>query len=69
MVLQDTIPETPVESFFLQDALGSVVGSQRGLLSFRAAVANRSATGYRWGDLSVRFTPMAGSMLQVLARR
>ena len=56
-------------SFFLQDALGSVVGSQRGLLSFRAAVANRSATGYRWGGLSVRFTPMAGSIIQVLVGR
>lgn len=56
-------------SFFLQDALGSVVGSQRGLLSFRAAVANRAVTGYRWGGLTVRFTPMAGSIMQVLVGR
>jgi len=53
-------------SFFLQDALGSIVGSQRGLLSFRAALTNRAVTGYRWGELAVRFTPMAGSVLQVV---
>jgi hypothetical protein len=56
-------------TFFLQDALGSVVGSQRGLLAFRAAVANRAVTGYRWGGLSVRFTPMAGSIVQILVGR
>jgi hypothetical protein len=56
-------------TFFLQDALGSVVGSQRGLLSFRAAVAGRRAAGYRWGELTVRFTPTANSILQILVWR
>jgi len=56
-------------SFFLQDALGSIVGSQRGLLAFRAALANRKATGYRWRDLSVRFTPVPNALLQVLVSR
>jgi hypothetical protein len=56
-------------SFFLQDALGSVVGSQRGLLAFRAAVASRSATGYAWGPLTIRYTPVANSLMQVLVSR
>jgi hypothetical protein len=56
-------------SFFLQDALGSVVGSQRGLLSFRASVTNHDVTGYRWENLSVRFTPTSNSLLQVLVWR
>ncbi len=55
--------------FFLQDALDSVVAAQRGLLAFRAAVTNRSATAYRWGEVVVRFTPLQGSLLQVLAAR
>jgi len=56
-------------SFFLQDALGSVVGAQRGLLAFRAAVTNRSITTMRWGAITVRFAPLDKSMLQVLAAR
>jgi hypothetical protein len=56
-------------TFFLQDALGSVVGSQRGLLSFRAAVANRAVTGFQWGTLRVRFTPLSSSLIQVLVSR
>ena len=56
-------------SFFLQDALGSIVGSQRGLLSFRAAVTNHDITGYAWGTLSVRFTPMPNSILQIVVWR
>ncbi|HEY6103273.1 MAG TPA: hypothetical protein VI007_08645 [bacterium] len=56
-------------SFFLQDALGSIVGSQRGLLSFRASVTNHDVTGYAWGNLSVRFTPMPNSLLQIVVWR
>ena len=69
LYLPADVRRAPPGSFFLQEALGSISGSQRGHLAFRAAVANRSATGYRWGGLSVRFTPMANSMLQVLASR
>jgi hypothetical protein len=56
-------------SFFLQDALGSIVGSQRGLLAFRAAVASRSATGFQWGQLAVRYTPVPNSLMQVFVSR
>jgi hypothetical protein len=56
-------------SFFLQDALGSVVGSQRGLLAFRAAVASRSATGFQWGQLTVRYAPLPNALMQVLVSR
>lgn len=56
-------------SFFLQDALGSVVGAQRGLLAFRAAVSNRTTTTMRWGAMTVRFAPLDSSRLQVLAWR
>ena len=56
-------------SFFLQDAMGSVVGSQRGLLAFRAAVAGRSATGFQWGQFTVRYAPIPNSLIQVLVYR
>ncbi len=52
-------------SMFLQDALGSVVGAQVGLVAFRSAVANRQETSLPFGGLTMRFTPIAGGLLRV----
>ncbi len=69
MYLPEDVRRAHQVSFFLQDALGSVVGSQRGLLAFRAAVSTHSARGYTWGTLSVRFSPIPNSLLQILVRK
>jgi len=52
-------------NFFLQDALGSVVGSTQGLIAFRAAVANRHETFLPFGGYSMRFTPLDSGLLRV----
>lgn len=54
---------------FLQDALGSVVGAQVGLVAFRSAVANRQETSLPFGGLTMRFTPMSGGLLRVQVSR
>lgn len=56
-------------SMFLQDAVGSIVGAQKGLLAFRAAVNNRRTTFLTWGVYTMRFTPMDRGLLQVLVTR
>lgn len=56
-------------SMFLQDAVGSIVGAQKGLLAFRAAVNNRYATFLTFGVYTMRFTPMDRGLLQVLVTR
>ncbi len=55
-------------SFFIQDAVGSVVGAQKGMLAFNAALANRSETYLTFGGYTMRFTPMGG-LLRVLVSR
>lgn len=56
-------------SMFLQDALGSLVGSQTGLVAFRSTVANRKETSLTFGGLTMRFTPMPGGLLRVMVSR
>lgn len=75
-VIEEQVMYLPLEmrrgaqvSFFLQDALGSVVGAQRGLLAFRAAVNNQSSTFFPWGVYTVRFVPMERGLLQVRVTR
>ena len=55
-------------TFFLQDAVGSLVGAQKGMLAFRPAIANRSETFMTFGGYTMRFTPM-GALLRVLVSR
>jgi len=55
-------------SFFLQDAVGSVVGAQKGMIAFNAAVANNGETYLPFGGYTMRFTPMGG-LLRVLVSR
>lgn len=55
-------------TFFLQDAVGSVVGAQKGMLGFTPAVRNRSETFMTFGGYTMRFTPMGG-LLRVLVSR
>ncbi|HEY3247390.1 MAG TPA: hypothetical protein VGK88_03730 [bacterium] len=56
-------------SFFLQDAVGSVFGAQKGMLAFRAAVINRKETYLTFGGLIMRFVPMGGGRLRVQVSR
>jgi hypothetical protein len=56
-------------SMFLQDALGSLVGSQTGLIAFRAAVVDRKETSLKFGGMTMRFTPVQGGLLRVLVSR
>ncbi len=52
--------------FFLQDALGSVVGATQGLIAFRAAVINRHETFLTFGGYTMRFTLVDPARLRVL---
>jgi len=56
-------------SMFLQHAVGSVFGAQKGILAFRAAVLNRRETFLNWGGLTMRFTPLERGLLRVLVSR
>src|SRR5437867_2590917 len=47
-------------SFFLQDAVGSVVGAQKGMIAFNAALSNHKETYLTFGGYTMRFTPMGG---------
>ncbi len=56
-------------SFFLQDALASVVGAQQGLLGFQAAVTRGVEAVLRFGGYTMRFSPLGGGVLRVLVTR
>ena len=56
-------------SMFLQDAVGSVIGAQKGMLAFRAAVVNGGATYLTFAGYTMRFTPLDRAMLRVLITR
>lgn len=56
-------------TFFLQDAVGSLVGAQKGMIAYRAAVNNRTETHLAWGALTMRFTPMNAGQLRALVSR
>jgi len=56
-------------NMFLQHAVGSVFGAQKGMLAFRAAVLNRRETYLTWGGYTMRFTPMERGLLRVLVSR
>jgi len=56
-------------SMFLQDAVGSVIGAQKGMLAFRAAVVNGGETYLTFAGYMMRFTPLDRSMLRVLVSR
>src|SRR5438876_2191674 len=47
-------------SFFLQDAVGSVVGAQKGMIAFNAALSNHKETYLPFGGFTMRLTPMGG---------
>ncbi len=55
--------------WFLQDAIGSVVGSTYGLNAFRAAVANKHETFLPFGPYMMRFTPFDATYLRVVVSR
>ena len=55
-------------SFFLQDAIGSVLGAQKGMIAFNAAVANNGETYLSFGGYTMRFTPMGGLMRVLVSR-
>lgn len=54
---------------FLQDAVGSVVGAQKGMIAFRAALVNKKETYLTFAVYTMRFTPMEGGLLRVLVYR
>ncbi len=56
-------------TFFLQDAVGSVVGAQKGMIAYGAAVRNRTETHLPWGSFTMRFTPLNATQLRVLVGR
>ena len=56
-------------SMFLQDAVGSVIGAQKGMLAFRAAVVNGGQTYLTFAGYTMRFTPLDRAMLRVLITR
>lgn len=56
-------------NIFLQDAVGSLVGAQQGMIAYRAAVANRNETYIPFGQFRMRFTPLDADLLRVLVTR
>lgn len=56
-------------SFFLQDAVGSVVGTQKGMIAFRAAIINKKETYLPFAVYTMRFTPLDATRLRVLVGR
>lgn len=55
-------------SYFLQDAVGSIIGAQKGMIACNTALANHSETYLTFGGYTMRFTPM-GALLRVLVSR
>lgn len=55
-------------SFFLQDAVGSVVGAQKGMIAFNSTLSNHSETYLTFGGYTMRFTPMGGLVRAVVSR-
>jgi len=55
--------------WFLQDAIGSVVGATQGLIAFRAAVINGRETFHSFGGYVMRFTPLDAAWLRVVVNR
>ena len=56
-------------SMFLQDAVGSVIGAQKGMLAFRAAVVYGGEKNLTFAGYTMRFTPLDRAMLRVLITR
>lgn len=56
-------------TFFLQDAVGSLVGAQKGMIAYRAAVSHRTETHLPFGPLTMRFTPLNAGQIRVLVSR
>jgi hypothetical protein len=56
-------------TMFLQDAVGSVVGAQKGMLAFRAAVVNGGDKYLTFAGYTMRFTALERGMLRVLVTR
>ncbi|HEV8354283.1 MAG TPA: hypothetical protein VGR24_08855 [bacterium] len=56
-------------SFFLQNAVGSVFGAQKGMIAFRAAVINKKETALTFGGLVMRFIPMSDGRVRVQVSR
>jgi hypothetical protein len=56
-------------SWFLQDAVGSVLGAQKGMLAFRSATLDGGEKYVTFGGYTMRFTPMQGGLLRVLVSR
>lgn len=56
-------------TFFLQDAVGSLVGAQKGMIAYRAAVSNRTETHLPFGPYTMRFTPLNAGRIRVLVSR
>ena len=56
-------------SMFLQDAVGSVVGAQKGMLAFRAAVLYGGDKYLTFAGYTMRFTALERGMLRVLVSR
>jgi hypothetical protein len=56
-------------SFFLQDALGSVVGAQHGLLGFQVAVTRAVEAVLHVGGYILRFTPLGDTLLRIAVTR
>lgn len=56
-------------SMFLQDAVGSIVGAQKGMLAWRAAVVNGGDTHLTFAGYTMRFTVLERGLLRVLVSR
>jgi hypothetical protein len=56
-------------SMFLQHAVGSVFGAQKGIIAFRAAVLDGGEKFLTFGGYTMRFTALAGGLLRVLVSR
>lgn len=76
MVIEQMIMYVPREerrgvqvSWFLQDAVGSVFGAQKGMIAFRAAVLDGGDKHLTFGGYTMRFTPLQGGLLRVLVSR
>lgn len=52
-------------SMFLQDAVGSVVAAQKGMIAWRAAVDRGGSTYLTWGRYTMRFDVMQNGQLRV----
>lgn len=55
--------------FFLQDAVGSVLGAQQGMVAFNTAMSNHTETSMAFGEYVMRFAPMDSVMRVTVGRR